>query len=59
MINPQWLELPISRINFCGPEDVWVIEVRLYLKVIKKKRNKNLILYESDVTKMDRPEIQR
>ena len=27
---PQWLELPMSRTNFHGPEDVRAIEVRLY-----------------------------
>ena len=31
MINPQWLELPMFRTNFHGPEDVRAIEVRLYL----------------------------
>ena len=31
MINPQWLELPMSRTNFHGPKDVRAIEVRLYL----------------------------
>ena len=31
MINPQWLELPISRIDFHGPKDVRAIEVRLYM----------------------------
>ena len=30
MISPQWLELPISRTIFHGPEDVRVIVVRLY-----------------------------
>ena len=30
MINPQWLELPISRTNFHGPKDVRAIEVPLY-----------------------------
>ena len=30
MINPQWLELPMSRTNFHGPKDVRVIEIRLY-----------------------------
>ena len=30
MINPQWLELPISRTNFHGPKDVRVTEVRLF-----------------------------
>ena len=31
MINPQWLELPISRTNFHGPKDVRATEVRLYV----------------------------
>ena len=31
MINPQWLELPMSRTNFLGPKDVRAIEVRLYI----------------------------
>ena len=31
MINPKWLELPMSRMNFHGPKDVQAIEVRLYL----------------------------
>ena len=30
MINPQWLELPMSRTNFHGPKDVRATEVRLY-----------------------------
>ena len=34
MINPQWLELPMSRTNFHGPKDVRAIEVRLYLDII-------------------------
>ena len=29
MINPQWLELPMSRTNFHGPKDVRATEVRL------------------------------
>ena len=29
MINPQWLELLISRINFHGPKDVQAIKVLL------------------------------
>ena len=32
-INPQWLELPISRTNFHGPKGVWVIDVQLYILV--------------------------
>ena len=31
MINPQWLELPMSRTNFYGPKDVRAIEVPLYM----------------------------
>ena len=30
MINPQWLELPMSWTNFYGPKHVQAIEVRLY-----------------------------
>ena len=30
MINPQWLDLPMSRTNFHGPKDVRAIELRLY-----------------------------
>ena len=30
IINPQWLELPMSRTNFHGPKDVRAIEVQLY-----------------------------
>ena len=29
MINPQWLELPMSQTNFHGPKDVRAIEVQL------------------------------
>ena len=31
MINPHWLELPLSRTNFHGPKGVRAIEVLLYL----------------------------
>ena len=31
LINPQWLELPMSRTNSHGPKDVRAIEVRLYV----------------------------
>ena len=34
MINPRWLELPLSRINFHGPKGVRAIEVRLYLALL-------------------------
>ena len=31
VINPHWLELPLSRTNFHGPKGVRAIEVRLYI----------------------------
>ena len=31
MINPQWLELPMSRTIFDGPKNARAIEVRLYI----------------------------
>ena len=37
MINPQWLELSMSRTNFNGPKDVRAIEVRLYRGAISVK----------------------
>ena len=30
IVNPHWLELPLSRTNFYGPKGVRAIEVRLY-----------------------------
>ena len=38
MINPQRLELPMSRTNFHGPKDIRAIEVRLYKEVNNKIR---------------------
>ena len=46
MINPQWLELPISRTNFHGLKEVRAIELRLYCEqwyeeeMQKKKKKK-------------------
>ena len=34
MINPQWLELPMSRTNLHGPKDVRDTEVRLYACIL-------------------------
>ena len=34
-INPQWLELPISRTNFHGPKEVRAIKVWLYFHKMK------------------------
>ena len=31
MIKPQWLELPISRINIHGPKDIRATEILLYI----------------------------
>ena len=36
-INPQWLELPVSRTNFHSPKDVRAIEVPLYMLRITQK----------------------
>ena len=39
IINPQWLEPPMSRTIFYGPKDVRATEVRLYMtqKAIERK----------------------
>ena len=39
MINPQWIELPMSRTNFHGPKDVRAMEVRLYACVFYRILN--------------------
>ena len=36
MINPQWLELDISKTNVHGPKDVWAIEIQLYKELMEK-----------------------
>ena len=41
MINPQWLELPISRTNFHGPKAVRAIEVRQYISTVDKCLKQN------------------
>ena len=46
MINPQWLELPMSRINFHGPKDVRAIEVRLYFDLESKQFSN--VYYQDD-----------
>ena len=35
IINPHWLELPLSRTNFYGPRGVRAIEVLLYMLIIQ------------------------
>ena len=42
IINPQWLEPPMSRTNFHGPKDVRAIEIRLYLVKFWNKYSKGL-----------------
>ena len=44
MIDPQWLEQPISRTNFHGPKDFRALEVRLYYYILHKPKTdkKNL-----------------
>ena len=32
MINPQWLQLPMSQTIFYGSKDVWAIEDQLYIE---------------------------
>ena len=44
MINPQWLELPISRTKFHGPKDVRVTEIRLLHCFLLTSQAKNLII---------------
>ena len=46
MINPQWLELPMSRTIFYGPKDVRAIEVRLY--IIYTTKYQQLCFLQSD-----------
>ena len=54
MINPQWLELPMSRTNFHGPKDVRAIEVRLYMLGLLSGPlldHSKILLIENTVTK--------
>ena len=46
MINPQWLELPISRTNFHGPKDVRAIEVQQYLDILMRKKMQGKIFHK-------------
>ena len=46
VINPQWLELPISRTNLHGPKDVRAIEVRLYLRYYVSKKESDSSTYQ-------------
>ena len=58
MINPQWLELPMSLTIFYGPKDVRAIEVRLYLRTEKAPdqtvRELRLILSFAVLIRQDR-----
>ena len=50
MINPQWLQLLMSRTNLHGPKDVQVIAVRLYMHKHKSK-NQLCLVYWKQVQK--------
>ena len=40
VINPQWFELPMSKINLPSLKNVWVVEFCLYFKgKANKERN--------------------
>ena len=43
MINPQWLELAMSRTNLHGPKDVRVIEVGQYSILLHRKQCRTLL----------------
>ena len=53
MFNPQWLELPMSRMNFHGPKDFRAIEVLLWnesihiVHVIHKSAEHSVNLHHS------------
>ena len=55
MVNPQWLELPMSRTNFHGPKDVRAIEVRLYSNGFTNMPDERaeyfIVVLESDLIK--------
>ena len=53
MINPQCLELPMSRTNFHGPKDVRAIEVRLYntKQILEPSSLNNSFKYKITTTK--------
>ena len=52
MINVQWLELPISRTNVHGPQDVGAIAVRLYVL--------RYLLYKDSVpSNIDKPQCEK
>ena len=46
MINPQWLELPLSKTHFHGPKDVRAIEVLLHGNKISQTYRKTFILLD-------------
>ena len=53
MINPQWLELPMSRTNFHGPKDVRAIEVRLYFSLNEKGSGQDTVAYAASLNYLD------
>ena len=48
-MNPQWLELPITRINLYGPKDVRAIGILLYMCLWSK----NIYLTHYHISKLD------
>ena len=53
MISPQWLELPMSRMNFHGPKVVRAIEVLLYVLGIKNLKLKSILQSNFDGSNTD------
>ena len=55
MINPQWLELPMSRTNFHGPKDVRASEVRLYMVIQMRpmRKSRGLLIFVSKTHTID------
>ena len=55
MINPQWLELHMSRTNFHGPKDVRAIEVRLYTDTTEMSEAR----YQSRISEYHKVDIHK
>ena len=49
MINPEWLELPMSRTIFYGPKDVRAIEIRLYILRIPRVTSYGVFIFSLHV----------
>ena len=53
MINPQWLELPMSQICFHRPKDVRAIEVLLNM-INNQQHKKNVIMPHANSENQDK-----